>query len=436
MLPEGLRPADVHVSGGRIQAVLPRGGGPAGVPVLDAGGDVVMPGLVDTHAHLNEPGRTEWEGFETATRACAAGGITTVIDMPLNCVPVTTTRAALEAKRAAVAGQAWVDHGFWGGVVPGNAGELPGLVAAGALGCKAFLVHSGIDDFPAAGEADLRAAMPVLRELGAPLLVHAELELPGAPDPAARPRAYASYLASRPPSWEAAAVALIAGLVEETACAAHVVHLSAADALAAARRARQSGLPLSVETCPHYLTLAAEDIPDGRTEFKCAPPIRERANQERLWAALAGGDIDLVVSDHSPCAPALKLPAEGDFARAWGGIASLQLGLPLIWTAARARGVDLVRLGAWMCERPARLAGLSHRKGRIAPGLDADLVIWDPEAELVVEPGMLRHRHPVTPYLGRRLYGVVRRTLLRGREIWDGRDVVGPAGGEPLLGRG
>jgi allantoinase len=434
-------PATVLIEGGRIREVVHGAGAgdvPAGVPVDDVGARVIAPGLVDCHVHVNEPGRTDWEGFATATRAAAAGGVTTLVDMPLNCLPVTTTRAALEEKLRAAAGQLHVDVGFWGGVIPGNAGELAGLAAAGALGCKAFLVHSGIDEFPNATESDLRAAMPALREAGLPLLAHAELDL-GAPrterQAAADPRSYARYLSSRPAAWEDAAIALLIRLARETGCAVHVVHLSSAASLAQLERAKDEGLPVSAETCPHYLCLEAEAIPDGATYFKCAPPIREHANREALWRGLQRGVIDLVVSDHSPCAPALKLPERGEFEAAWGGIASLQLGLPAVWTEARRRGHGLAELASWMSARPAALAGLGRRKGRIAPGYDADLVVWDPEAELSVEADQLFFRHKVSPYLGRRLFGRVEATLLRGQLVYDG--VGHPAGpvGAPLLGR-
>jgi len=444
--PDAVGPATIVVDGARIREVLPgRAAAPPGVPVEDLGALVLAPGLVDAHVHVNEPGRTDWEGFATATRAAAAGGVTALVDMPLNCLPVTTRRVALEEKLRATAGQLHVDVGFWGGVVPGNADELPALAAVGALGCKAFLVHSGIDEFPNATEADLRAAMPILREAGLPLLAHAELDLdlppfdsainadgtPGAGDP----RRYASFLRSRPAAMEDAAIALLIRLARETGCAVHIVHLSSASSLEQIARAKADALPLTVETCPHYLCLEAETIPDGATEFKCAPPIREHGNREALWRGLADGVIDLVVSDHSPCTPALKGRERGDFAAAWGGIASLQLGLPAVWTEARRRGHGPGAIARWMSERPAALAGLGRRKGRIAPGFDADLVAWDPESELDVDAGGLHFRHKVSPYLGRRLQGRVARTWLRGQLVYDG--VTHPAGpiGAPLLGR-
>ena len=423
--PEGVAPGTVLFAGEAIQAIVPER--LAGPDILDAGALAVAPGLVDSHVHVNEPGRTEWEGFATATRAAAAGGVTAIVDMPLNSSPVTTTPAALDAKIAASEGQRTIDVGFWAGIVPGVARELPALARAGVLGGKAFLVHSGIDEFPAVTEADLREAMPILRDLGLPLLAHAECDLGAPPDPRDA-RSYARYLASRPPAWEEAAIARLIALCRETRCAVHVVHLATATALDAIRTARAEGLPLTVETCPHYLCLEAEAIPDGATVFKCAPPIRERAHREALWAALLDGTIDGVVSDHSPCPPALKALDRGDFQAAWGGIASLQLGLPVVWTEARRRGARLEQLAAWTSDFPARLAGLAGRKGRLAPGYDADVVIWDPDASFRVDAAALHHRHPITPYAGATLKGRVHRTFVRGREVFDGRRFAPPQG--------
>jgi allantoinase len=436
--PSGVGPATVLFDGdGRIEAVRPGdapAGGGAEADVVDVGELLVSPGLVDCHVHINEPGRADWEGFETATRAAAAGGVTTLVDMPLNCVPVTTSAAAFEAKRGACAGKLHADVGFWGGVVPDNAGALAGLAEAGALGCKAFLVHSGIDEFPNATAADLRRAMPILRDHGLPLLAHAELDL-GADVSEPDPRAYRGYLQSRPAAWEDEAIRLLVRLCRETGCAVHVVHLSSASSLPVLRAARAEGLPITVETCPHYLCLEAEAIPDGATHFKCAPPIRPHANREELWRGLAGGEIDLVISDHSPCAPALKLPALGDFHAAWGGIASLQLGLPAIWSEARARGLGPGALATWMSAAPARLAGLAARKGRIAVGLDADLVIWDPDDAHRIDADDLQFRHKISPYLGQVLHGRVRMTVLRGQVVYDrGAFPAGPIGAT-LLGR-
>lgn len=433
VLPDGVRPASVHVAGGRIAAVAGFDEVPEGVPLADAGGAVLLPGLVDTHVHANEPGRTEWEGFASATRAAAAGGVATLVEMPLNSIPATTSVAGLRAKREAAAGRCAVDVGFWGGVVPGNAAELRPLWEAGVLGFKCFLAPSGVDEFGHVGEAELRAAMPVLAELGAPLLAHAEspaaLERAAAAAGGGDRRAYATYLRSRPPEAETEAVELLVRLCREFGTRVHVVHLASAAPLPLLRRARAEGLPVTVETCPHYLHFAAEEVPDGATEHKCAPPIRGRAEREALWEALAAGDIDLVASDHSPCPPAMKRRDAGDWLEAWGGIASLQLGLAVTWTGARARGMGPERLAEWMSAAPARLAGLEARKGAIAPGRDADLVVWDPDGETRVEPGTLHHRHPLTPYAGGVFAGAVRATYVRGTCVYDrGRFLPEPAG--------
>ena len=414
--PGGTAPAAVAISDGVVTAIHDHGAGPDSPRRLDVGDAVLLPGGVDTHVHVNEPGRTEWEGFETATRAAAGGGITTIVDMPLNSVPVTTTTAALELKARAAAGHATIDYAFWGGVVPGNIDQLAPLARAGVRGFKCFLVPSGIDEFPPVGESQLRPAMSKLAGLGLPLLVHAELPGPIARAGSSRgsdPRRYGSYLASRPRAAELEAVNLMLGLCRETGCRVHIVHVSAAETLGRLRDARRAGLPVTAETCPHYLTFAAEEILDGATAWKCAPPIRERSNREQLWDGLAQGTLDLVASDHSPAPPALKCLETGDFVRAWGGIASLELGLAATWTGARDRGRDLGDLARWCAERPARLAGLP-RKGRIAPGCDADLIVFDPDARFAVRPGQLRQRHPVTPYAGMTLAGVVRQTFVRG----------------------
>lgn len=420
--PEGERDAAILIAGGRIVEVVPRNQAPVDVEVLDAGECAVLPGFVDSHVHVNEPGRTEWEGFETATRAAAAGGITTIVDMPLNCIPVTTSLDAFETKLRAIDGLLHVDVGFWGGVVPGNTRELEAMVRRGVVGFKTFLVHSGIDEFPNTTRADLLEAMPILARLGVPLLVHAELEehlhVPEGVDA----RTYDSWLDSRPKESENAAIRLLVDLCRRTGCRVHVVHLSSAEALDIVAGAKGEGLPLTVETCPHYLTLSAQQVPDGQTQYKCAPPIREESNRVRLWDGLESGIVDCVVSDHSPCTPHLKHLDTGDFGAAWGGISSVQLGPSLVWTEARARGHGLSQLSSWMSGRTAALAGMSDRKGAIAPGLDADLVFFDPDASYTVTASMLHHRHKLTPYLGRTLHGAVRRTLLRGVTVFeDGR---------------
>jgi allantoinase len=432
--PETIAPAAIHIRADKIQAIANRQDLPSDVEVIDVGDSVVMPGLVDAHVHVNEPGRTDWEGYATATRAAAAGGVTTLVDMPLNSIPATTTRAALQVKRAAATDRLFVDCGFWGGVVPGNTGELPGMVEDGVSGFKAFLVPSGVDEFPHVSEADLRLALPVLAERGVPLLAHAELALPG-PDPSGDGRAYSTYLATRPPSWENEAIRLLIRLGHDTGAAIHVVHLSSSEALADIEAARKAGLRLTTETCPHYLTLAAEGVPEGRTDFKCSPPIRGEDNRERLWAALRRGVIDMVVSDHSPCTPERKGLEAGDFLAAWGGIASLQLRLPVVWTEAQRRGCTIEEMGLWLCRRPAELAGFGGHKGRLAPGHDADLVIWNPEATFEVRPEDLHHRHPLTPYAGLRLLGVVLATFLRGTVVWQ-RGAFSPHPTGTFLARG
>ena len=436
--PEGVRPATVFVRDGRIAGIGPYVDRPAGVRELDAGELVLLPGLVDTHVHINDPGRADWEGFEHATRAAAAGGVTTLVDMPLNSIPATTTVEALEVKRRAAAGTCHVDVGFWGGVVPGNATQLAPLADAGALGFKCFLCPSGVDEFAHVSEPDLREALPIVASLGVPLLAHAELPdylqdpttvLDGFPRDARR---YQTWLDSRPPSSEHAAIDLLIRLAREFGARIHIVHLASADALEALRVGRTAGAAVTVETCPHYLSFAAEDIADGSTAFKCAPPIRSSDLRERLWNALATGQIDLIATDHSPAPPSLKHLTDGDFIKAWGGIASLQLGLAAVWTGAAARGIPIERLAQWLAAAPAALAGLSRVKGTIVVGLDADLVIWDPDEETTVDPRSLYHRHAVTPYAGARLRGRVHTTILRGETVFDDGKIFGIARGRLL----
>ena len=398
VLPSGTRPATVVVEGSRIAAVEPYGAADH-----DYGELVLMPGLVDSHVHVNEPGRTEWEGFATATRAAAAGGITTIVDMPLNSLPPTTTVAALEEKQKHARGEVSIE--LWGGVIPGNTRELRPMLERGARGFKCFLVHSGVDEFPNVNERELYEAARELAGTNAPLLVHAELG-EHLHEPHGDPADYATYLHSRPNAAEDAAIELLIRVCRDTGARMHVVHLSSASAL----RLFDRKLPISVETTPHYLHFDAESVPRGRTEYKCAPPIRESANREQLWRGLGEGTIDLVVSDHSPCTPELK---KGDFASAWGGIASLQFVLPIVWTNARRRGFTIEHLARWCSAAPARLANLPT-KGAIAIGNDADFVVWDPEETFVVTPELIQHRHKVTPYLGAELQGVVRATWVRG----------------------
>ncbi len=416
--PEGVRPACVAFEHGRISSI--DGFSTAPADAIDAGDHFVLPGLIDTHVHINEPGRTEWEGFTTATKAAAAGGVTCVVDMPLNSIPATTTVSALEQKRAAARGQCFVDYAFWGGVVPGNRDDLLPLAAAGVRGFKCFLAPSGVDEFSMVSEADLRQAMPILAQTGLPLLTHAEL--PDLLVPSTASPTYDAYLRSRPDESELEAIRLLIRLCREYRCRVHIVHLATAKALPELRRARAEGLPITVETCPHYLYFAAEDIRDGATQFKCAPPIRSATNRELLWDGLRQGLIDLVATDHSPCPPEMKRLEQGDFSSAWGGIASLSLSLSIMWTAAQRRGFDITNVVRWMSENPAQLAGLQSRKGRIAPGYDADLVIFDPDARFQVTPDRLHFRHPLSPYLGEVLNGEVKRTLVRGHVLPCGQE--------------
>jgi allantoinase len=444
VLPHSIVPASIHIVNGTIAGIAAYESVPDGSELIEADEEsIVMAGLVDTHVHINEPGRTEWEGFATATRAAAAGGVTTLVDMPLNSIPPTTTVAGLEAKLAAARGQCYVDVGFWGGVVPGNTSELAALSAAGVVGFKCFLIDSGVAEFPNVTEKDLREALPELARLDALLIVHAEVPGPisrtgipacqvdsGSASPDEQrdrnvcPTRYATFLASRPRAAENEAVALMIKLSREFGTRVHIVHHSSADALPLLREAKAAGLKLTAETCPHYLTFAAEEIPDGATEFKCCPPIREGENREQLWKALESGTIDMIVSDHSPCPPEMKLRESGDFLQAWGGISSLQLRLPIVWTESKRRGFSVEDVARWLCSVPAKLVRLEGRKGLIANGYDADLVIWNPTKRFRVEDDTLEHRHKLTPYRDRLLEGFVEKTFLRGGKIYDSGELV------------
>jgi allantoinase len=409
------RAACVGVVDGRIATLAAYDDPPvAARTVTLADDEVLLPGLVDTHVHVNEPGRTDWEGFDSATRAAAAGGVTTIVDMPLNSIPPTVTVDALRAKQDAARGRVHVDVGFWGGAVPDHLADLPALHEAGVFGFKCFLLDSGVAEFPHVSADELRTAMTATADLGTLLLVHAEDGRLIDDGPAGGPT-YDGFLASRPPASEDSAIRLVIDTARRTRGRAHIVHLSSAGALPDLHAARSDGVDVSVETCPHYLTLAAEDVPDEATEFKCCPPIRDLSNQDLLWAGLAAGDIDFVVTDHSPSTAELKVP---DFGRAWGGIASLQLGLAAVWTAARTRGVALADVVGWMSTGPADRVGLPS-KGRIAVGADADLAVLAPEESFVVDVGRLHHKNQVSAYAGRTLHGVVRRTFLAGREVDD-----------------
>lgn len=433
--PQGVRPAAILVEGERIHSVVSPDQIPEGCPVHDFGDAAILPGLVDSHVHINDPGRAEWEGFETATRAAAAGGYTLLVDMPLNCLPATTAVASLQAKRAAAQGRCRVDWAAWGGVVHDNQADIKALAGAGVPGFKCFLINPGIDGFTMVTESELRLALPHVARTGLPLLVHAEL--PGPIDRATTALAnadwsrYATYLESRPDEAELSAIRLMLSLCREYRFRLHIVHLSTSRALPELRAARATGLAVTVETCPHYLHLSAETIPDGATLNKCAPPIRSRENCERLWQGLKDKTIDLVVTDHSPCPPGMKRLGEGNFRTAWGGIASLSVALPLIWTEASKRGFTLADLAEWMAEGPARLAGCGNRKGRISAGYDADLVVFDADREFLVTEDKLYYRHPVSPYLGETLRGVVKATYLRGVPVFAEGGFPGePAGRE------
>jgi len=416
--PEGERAATILICDGVILDVTDTP--PAGVTQVVIGdGRVVLPGLVDSHVHINEPGRTEWEGFATATAAAAAGGVTTIVDMPLNSIPATVDVAALALKRAATEGKLAVDVAFWGGAVPGNAGALRPMHDAGAVGFKCFLLPSGVAEFPPLDHTGLRTAMETIAEFGGLLIAHAEDSAVIDAAPAAHGRRYQDFVASRPAAAEVNAVETLLEQTRATGCRTHVVHLSSGASLPLIRAAKERGLPVTVETCPHYLTLRAEDVPDGATQFKCCPPIRDDANRELLWAGLEDGTIDMIVSDHSPCTVDAKSLDTGDFGTAWGGIASVQLGLPAIWTEAARRSFALTDIARWMAAGPARLAWLGDR-GTIAPGQQADLCVFAPDEHFVVDPALLRHRNPISPYAGRDLRGVVKQTWLHGVPVQDG----------------
>lgn len=410
---DGVRPATVVLSDGLIRSIEPYD---TVTEAVDCGDDALLAGLVDTHVHINEPGRTEWEGFVTATAAAAAGGVTTLLDMPLNSLPPTLSPAALDVKRAAAQGNVAVDVGFWGGAVPANLGRLAELHAAGVYGFKCFLADSGVPEFPALTFSELDRALKEVSQFDGLLIVHAESGHLLRPAPLG-PH-FAGFLSSRPVESEVDAVRRLAELAAKHRARVHVLHVSAAGAADVIGEAKRDGVRITAETCPHYLTLDSAAVPDGATEYKCCPPIRDAANRERLWHALLDGPLDAVVSDHSPATPDLKLT--GCFSSAWGGIASLQLGLSLMWTEASRRGYGLAEIARWCAEAPARLAGVAG-KGQIAPGFAADLVRFNTTDAFDVDPSMLAHRHPVSPYAGRTLLGKVHTTWLAGKPITDSR---------------
>jgi allantoinase len=416
--PDGIRKAAVLIRNGIIEDILPDL--PAGeFDVTDIGNNILMAGIIDPHVHINEPGRTDWEGFDTITRSAIAGGITTMVDMPLNSSPVTTTVEAFDIKLHATQDKLHVNCGFWGGVVPGNNNQIEPLIEKGVLGFKAFLTHSGIDEFPNVTEADLRKAMPVIARHQLPLLVHCELETIKIDHSGFHPDSYQDYLSSRPKKWEDDAISLMIRLCEEYGCRTHIVHLSSADSIPQIVKAKEKGLPLTVETGQHYLFFHAEEIRDSQTAFKCAPPIREKTNNEKLWKELKDGIIDFVATDHSPAPPDMKENASGNFMKAWGGISSIQFALPVLWTAAKKHGAAIEDIASWLAAKPAILPGLQKTKGQIAKGFDADFVVWDPNKTFMVTEEMIQHRHKITPYSGQQLYGVVEQTWLAGEKVFD-----------------
>ncbi len=426
----GILDATVLINNGKIIDIIP---GKLNEDVIDMGDLVLMAGIIDPHVHINEPGRTEWEGFETATKSAMAGGVTCLVDMPLNSTPVTTSVKAFEEKLHATQGKLHANCGFWGGIIPGNELEIEGLIEKGILGFKAFLTHSGIDDFPNSLESDLDTAMPILTKYNLPLLVHCELSDEGHKSLNNNPRSYQNYLSSRPKKWEDDAIAMMIRLCEKHQTRVHIVHLSSSTSIKQITEAKQKGLPITVETGQHYLYFNAEDIPDGSTAHKCAPPIREKENNDLLWIALKNGIIDFVATDHSPATADLKELVTGNFMKAWGGIASIQLALPVLWTAARKRDCSLIDIAKWLCANPAKLAGLEKTKGKIAIGYDADLVVWNPEESFIVDHNKLYHRNKVCPYVSEQLFGKVEQTWLAGEKVFDSHELLFMKKGNLLL---
>ena len=433
--PSGIVDGMVLISSGKIADIIASENAFEGFPSEDIGDSILMPGIIDPHVHINEPGRTEWEGFDTATKAAAAGGITLMVEMPLNSSPVTTTVKNFELKKQAAEGKLHVNCGFWGGVIPGNEADLEALLDSGVFGLKAFLVHSGIDEFPHSDEQTLRKALKVLKKHNKPLLVHCELEhdLEGASVLNDNPGNYTAYLKSRPNAWEDKAIELVIALCRETGAHVHIVHLSSASSIETIARAKEEGLPLTVETAQHYLFFNSETIPDNDTRFKCAPPIREKENNDRLWEALRSGIIDFVATDHSPAPPEMKQVQSGDLQKAWGGIAGLQFALPALWTSSLERNCTVTDISKWLCENPSRLIRLDRKKGKILKGCDADFVAWSPAKKFTVEEKDILHRHKITPYVDQELYGVVEQTWLQGEKIFEGGNFLHLNKGKILL---
>ena len=428
---EGEKPAAILIKGEKILDVVSIENIPENCPTEEMGNNMIMPGLVDAHVHINEPGRTDWEGFETATKAAAAGGITTIVDMPLNCIPVTTTVDALNQKIIATKDQLWIDCGFYGGLIPDNNQDLESLADAGVLGFKAFLSPSGIDEFPNISEKHLREALHILAKKGIPVLVHAELE--NGATSSEENKTYKYFQESRPKSWENNAIKLLIQLCREFNVHIHIVHLSSADILPEIAQTRKDGFPLTVETCPHYLHFSSERISDGDTRFKCAPPIWNGENRENLWAGLEEGIINFITSDHSPCTPELKNLEAGNFEKAWGGISSIQFALPVIWTECKQRGYSLEQLINWMSKQPAKFIGKDQQKGQISPGFDADLVCWNPDKKYIIKKEAIHHKNKLTPYEGESLYGVVNATFLRGQKVYENGQFLGKSKGKIIF---
>ncbi len=435
LLPDGIREATILISEDKIADVIFNINDDVDFLIEDAGNSIVMPGIIDPHVHINEPGRTEWEGFETATKAAAAGGITTMIEMPLNASPVTTTKKNFQIKLEATKNKLHVNCGFWGGVVPDNLNELEELLASGVFGLKAFLTHSGIDDFPNTNADHLRQALTILKKFNKPLLVHCELdtlndELKLLDE---NPKSYRAYLKSRPKTWEDNAIKLMIDLCRETGAHVHIVHLSSSNSIIQIQKAKREGLSLTVETAPHYLFFNAEDIADGATQYKCAPPIREKENNDQLWNALLDGTIDFIATDHSPAPPSMKEIQSGNFKIAWGGIAGLQFSLPAIWTKMKEKNISIDNLLKWFCENPAKLIGLEKSKGKIQKGFDADITIWNPDKKFKVTEEIIQHRHKATPYLNCDLFGVVEQTYVNGKKVFDSNAFPGLRNGKVLF---
>ncbi len=419
LTPDGIKEAYIFIEDGKIIEVTDKYSGDFSMSIEDFGDKVIMPGLVDTHVHINEPGRTDWEGFLTATKSAAAGGITTLIDMPLNSSPVTANRASFEEKLVSTKDKLYVNVGFYGGLIHGNSDKMKELIENGVTGIKAFMINSGIDEFPFAREEDLREAMEIISKYEIPLLVHAELESPLLLSKDHDPCSFKSFLINRPTKWETNAIKLLIELSREYSCHVHIVHVSSGESISLIEKAKKEGLKITAETCPHYLFFSSDDIPDNDTRFKCTPPIRDKKNQDKLWEGIENGVLDMIVSDHSPCDPQLKQMHSCNFDEAWGGISGLQFSLPAVWTEAKKRGISLERISELMSFNPAKLAGLDKCKGKIQEGFDADLTIFSPQKTFTVAENIIQHKHKITPYSGFELTGVVEAALIDGEKVYD-----------------